>query len=297
MTWNIEDFDIGQSIGKGGFATVFRAINRKTKEHVALKRSKRPTPTDPYFEARIANEIRIHSQLKHPNVLPMLGCFQDGDYVYFVLEVCQGGDLHKYLRRHGPLSEELAVHVIQQLIRALEYIHDENVVHRDLKLSNILLTGDIRDRNASVKIADFGLAIRKEHPDEEHFTLCGTPNYIAPEVASCEAHGYPADLWSVGCLFYSLVVGAPPFEGEDRDTTLARVRTGLYEEPEGGVMSELGRDFVRCLLEMVKHLLCADFFFSLLTFHSPSFHRTPPSEQTSKNCWCTRFFVLPRGAL
>lgn len=252
MTWTIDDFDIGQKIGSGGFATVFRAINRKTKEHVAIKRSCKSSTTDPNFEGRVTNELQIHHKLKHPNVLPMLGCFADDEYVYFVLEMCQGGDLFKCLRHNGPLREELAVHVIQQLICGLEYIHNHNVVHRDLKLSNILLTGDIQNFNTTVKIADFGLAVRKEHPDEEHFTLCGTPNYIAPEIASREAHGYPADLWSIGCLFYSLVVGAPPFEGEDKDATLARVQTGVYDEPERSVMSNLGRDFVRSLLELVR---------------------------------------------
>lgn len=257
MKWSIDDFDVGQSIGTGGFATVFRAINRRTKEHVAIKRSFRSSPSDPNLEWRVQNEISIHSRLRHPNLLSILGCFQDDEYVYIVLEICQGGDLYKYLRRHGTLSEELAVHVIQQLIGALEYIHNHNVIHRDLKLSNILLTGDLQDRTTLVKIGDFGLAVRKEHPDEEHFTLCGTPNYIAPEVAAREAHGYPADLWSIGCLFYSLVVGALPFEGEDRDKTLARIKTGLYDEPEECVMSEHGKDFLRCLLELVSPFECA----------------------------------------
>ena len=146
-----------------------------------------------------------------------------------------------------------------QLLRALEYIHSKGVVHRDLKLSNILITeaiindGKHLSKRIFVKICDFGLAVRILHPDEEHFTLCGTPNYIAPEIAAQRSsHGYPADLWSIGCLFYSMMVGEPPFEQENIPQTLQAIMAGEFEIPKG-VFSETAIDFLRSLLTLVSN--------------------------------------------
>jgi polo-like kinase 4 len=255
---SIRDYDIGQLLGRGGFASVHRARQRSTGKDVAIKIVVKARMTEPGMMDRIKNEIRIHSKLRHPNVVSFTGCFEDEHCVYMVLELCSHGNMFRYLKVNGPLSETLAVKVIQQLINALDYIHANGVVHRDLKLSNILLTGDMANNSHGqcdfspdlVKICDFGLAFQKEHPDEEHFTLCGTPNYIAPEVVSQQSHGYPADLWSVGCLFYSMVVGTPPFERGDVKDTLRRIVSGEYRDPSS--LSVDGVDFLRSLLHLVS---------------------------------------------
>ncbi|KAJ1391457.1 kinase-like domain-containing protein, partial [Ochromonadaceae sp. CCMP2298] len=179
---SISDYDIGQLLGRGGFACVYRARQRSTGHDVAIKIVVKARMAEPGMMDRIKNEIRIHSKLRHPNVVSFTGCFEDEHCVYMVLELCTHGNMFRYLKVHGPLAESVAVKVIQQLINALDYIHANGVVHRDLKLSNILLSCDMGSNSLHlVKICDFGLAFQKEHPDEEHFTLCGTPNYIAPE--------------------------------------------------------------------------------------------------------------------
>ena len=161
------------------------------------------------------------------------------------------------MRLNGTLSEEKAAGVMMQLLLAIEYMHGTGVIHRDLKLSNILLSdiifddtikGDRNRDTIKIKICDFGLAIQLEHPDEEHFTLCGTPNYIAPEVAMQKSYGPPVDLWSVGCLFYSMVVGVPPFERGDVKETLRKIVTGEYEEPSG--LSSDALNFLKSLLDL-----------------------------------------------
>ena len=173
--------------------------------------------------ARVDNEIQLHSKMHHQNIVQLFNSFEDDENVYMVMEICKYGNMFKYLRSFGPLTEEevmfnyiliglinnhinniytysKAIHVTLQLLHSLEHIHTTGVVHRDLKLSNILIhdiaaskssssspAGEQESYNIqrlSVKICDFGLAVRILHPDEEHFTLCGTPNYIAPEIAS-----------------------------------------------------------------------------------------------------------------
>ena len=188
------------------------------------------------MEDRVTQEIKIHATMKTPGIVRFYGHFSDDDNVYIVLELCEGGNLYRLLKQHGPLREREAAKVIKQLLQSLQYMHERGVVHRDLKLSNVLLhqpttalprskrppppgaaivekcrqtvpfetsapsptnistpsTHSPADNNhpnphnpttaLTIKLCDFGLAVKVEHPDEEHYTMCGTPNYIAPEV-------------------------------------------------------------------------------------------------------------------
>lgn len=263
----IEDYDVGQMLGRGGFASVYRARHRSSGCVFALKVMDKAHLRQHGMEDRVRNEIKIHRKLHHEGIVQFHTCFDDDECFYIVLELCSGGNLYRYLRKHGPLSEKRASVVIKQLLLALEYMHSQGVVHRDLKLSNVLLYNDqsTDERNTNkhhdnsnnynedfirVKLCDFGLAVQVEHPDEEHFTLCGTPNYIAPEIASQKSHGFPADLWSMGCLFYSIVTGAAPFEQADVKDTLKCIMAGEYEEPLG--VSEEALSFMRCLINLVS---------------------------------------------
>ena len=266
---DLDCFDVGQLLGRGGFASVYRARNRRTGKVCALKIMEKETIRKHKMEDRVVQEVIIHARMRFPGIVRFSGHFEDEENVYMVLELCEGGNLYRLLKQHGPLREREAAKVIKQLLQSLQYMHERGVIHRDLKLSNVLLerpsspslpmakrfpsvAAGIEEKcrqsipfdspthssttnrtPLTIKLCDFGLAILLEHPDEEHFTLCGTPNYIAPEVASQRAHGYPADLWSAGCLFHSLVTGAPPFEQGDIKETLQCIVRGEYEEPSG----------------------------------------------------------------
>ena len=241
---NIDDFDIGQLLGKGGFAEVYRAKNRKNGKSYAIKVVKKQRMTDMHILDRVRSEIKIHSKLKHDCIVNLVTYCEDDECIYIVLELCTGGNMFQFLRRMVKLSESDAAYIVRQLLSALAYLHQHGILHRDLKLSNILLNDSL-----TVKICDFGLAVQIEHPDEEHYTMCGTPNYIAPEIAAQRSHGLPADLWSIGCLFYSLVTGVAPFEHPAGvKPTLERVQSGEYVEPAN--LSKDALDFLRRLLEL-----------------------------------------------
>lgn len=129
---------------------------------------------------RVRQEVAIHSRLKHPAILELFTFFEDADFVYLVLELAHNGELQRFLRQaRQVMSESEAANIIRQVLAGLIYLHSHRILHRDMSLSNLLLTKDMH-----VKIADFGLATQLTRPDEKHMTMCGTPNYISPEVAS-----------------------------------------------------------------------------------------------------------------
>jgi polo-like kinase 4 len=188
---------------------------------------------------RVRQEVTIHSRLKHPSVLELFTFFEDVNYVYLILEFAENGELRKYLKDNQivsnaqcsdwaetvdkwlfsqVLSEFEAAKILKQVVDGLIYLHSHNILHRDLSLSNLLLGKDLQ-----IKIADFGLATQLTRPDEKHMTLCGTPNYISPEVASRASHGLPADVWGLGCMLYTFLVGKPPFDTEGVKSTLTKV--------------------------------------------------------------------------
>lgn len=177
----IDDFDVGQELGKGGFAVVYRARVRSTGLEVALKvvdkhracehlsgnASGRGEEAGGGLElacARVANEVRLHWGLKHPAVVELLEFFEDERFVYLVLQLCGGGDLYRRLQENrrgtkgGPLDEREAAGYMGQLLAGLQYLHESGVMHRDLKLSNLLLSEDGR----RLRIGDFGLAVKLE---------------------------------------------------------------------------------------------------------------------------------------
>lgn len=172
----IDDFDVGQELGKGGFAVVYRARVRSSGLEVALKVVDKQRACEHLATCsnagdsggrssgmelaceRVANEVRLHWGLKHPTVVELLDFFEDDRFVYMVMELCGGGDLYRWLRRRGAMGEDEARGYMGQLLAGLAYLHERGVMHRDLKLSNLLLSEDGR----RLRIGDFGLAVKLE---------------------------------------------------------------------------------------------------------------------------------------
>lgn len=195
---------------------------------------------------RVRQEVGIHSRLKHPSILELYTFFEDNNYVYIVLELAHNGTLHKYMSEHQmPLNEMDAANIITQVVNGLIYLQSNNIMHRDISMSNLLLTA-----NMQVRISDFGLATQiSQLYENKHMTLCGTPNYISPEVALRSSHGLKTDNWSLGCLLFTLLVGRPPFDKNGIKSTLTQVVIGNYHIPNH--ISTEAKD-------LINRLLCKD---------------------------------------
>nr|CAG4643834.1 EOG090X03P9 [Lepidurus arcticus] len=242
-----EAYNIRELIGKGGFASVHRAVCIDNGAIVAIKMIDKGLMQAAGMVSRVKQEVSIHSRLKHPSILELYTYFEDQDYVYLVLEHCENGELQKYIKTLGKgLSESEARHVMIQVVEGMLYLHSHNILHRDLSLANLLLTKDMR-----VKIADFGLATQLSRSDEKHLTMCGTPNYISPEVAMRSSHGLEADVWGLGCLLYTMLVGKPPFDTDGVKATLTRVVMADFKLPD--YLSPEAKDLIKqCLKKNPK---------------------------------------------
>ena len=154
-------------------------------------------------------EIKIHKALDHCNIVRFVDCFEDEENVYMTLELCPNGSLMSMLHRRRVFTEPEARFFMVQLIGGCHYMHTHQVIHRDLKLGNLFLDADM-----NIKVGDFGLAALIESPGERKKTICGTPNYIAPEVLfdTANGHSFEVDTWSIGVILYTFVVGRPPFQ-------------------------------------------------------------------------------------
>ncbi|XP_026163764.1 serine/threonine-protein kinase PLK4 [Mastacembelus armatus] len=239
----IEDFKVLTLLGKGSFACVYRAKSVKTGLEVAIKTIDKKAMHKAGMVQRVTNEVEIHCRLKHPSILELYNYFEDSNYVYLVLEMCHNGEMSRYLKeRKMPFSEDEARHFMHQIVKGMLYLHTHGILHRDLTLSNLLLTN-----NMNIKIADFGLATQLKLPNEKHFTMCGTPNYISPEVATRSAHGLESDVWSLGCMFYAFLMGRPPFDTDTVKHTLSKVVLGEYEMPSH--VSLEAQDLIHQLLQ------------------------------------------------
>eukprot|EP00051_Salpingoeca_urceolata_P019952 m.295261 g.295261 ORF g.295261 m.295261 type:complete len:699 (+) comp19511_c0_seq9:32-2128(+) len=250
MAWlgdKLEDFEVLETVGHGGFASVCKARSRKCGHFVALKMIDKRHPNFDQLANRVKSEVEIHSRLKHDAILELYGCFEDDEKVYLVLELAAHGELQSYMTKTlcRCFTEEEARQMLAQVVRGLQYLHSHGIMHRDISVSNLLLTADMK-----LKIADFGLAV-KLIPGNANVTMCGTANFISPEVAGRHPHGLQTDIWSLGCLLFTMLAGKPPFQAEGLEAgvqgTLERVSAGHYETPSH--FSAPARDLVARLLQ------------------------------------------------
>lgn len=201
-----ENYQFGQLLGQGGFAEVYIAKCITTGEEVAIKMIDKERMRRQKMEERVRQEAMVHSRLKHPSIVDLKDMFEDDQYVYLVLELCHNGDVAKYFKNVKRTFSEIEARIIfDQVVAGVQYLHRNSIMHRDLTLANLMITKDMK-----VKIGDFGLAKKLQTPSERHVTMCGTPNFISPEVATRSNHGLSVDTWGLGILLYTLLVGKPP---------------------------------------------------------------------------------------
>jgi serine/threonine protein kinase len=156
-------------------------------------------------EKQIRREIEIQQNLRHPNVLRLYGYFHDEKRIFLMLEFAGKGELYKQLTKYGNFSERRSAVYIDQMADALSYLHSKHVIHRDIKPENLLL-----GINGELKIGDFGWSVHA--PSNRRTTLCGTLDYLPPEMVEGREHNEKVDYWALGVLTYEFIVGSPPFE-------------------------------------------------------------------------------------
>ncbi|CUA68863.1 hypothetical protein RSOLAG22IIIB_03729 [Rhizoctonia solani] len=227
---------LGDSLGKGAFGQVYRALNWTTGETVAVKQILlSDVPKSELGE--LMSEINLLKILDHPNIVKYKGYVKTRDCLYIILEYCENGSLHNICKRFGKFPENLVAVYISQVLDGLVYLHDQGVIHRDIKGANILTNKD-----GTVKLADFGVATTPTGALNDA-AVVGSPYWMAPEVIEQSGATTASDIWSVGCVVIELLEGHPPYHFLDPMPALFRiVQDDCPPIPEGA--SPIVKDFL-----------------------------------------------------
>lgn len=262
----VGDYRVGRQIGSGSFSVVWHARHIVHGTEVAIKEIVTGRLNKKLQES-LMSEIFILKRITHPNIIQLHDIIEKPGKIHLVLEYCKGGDLSMYLQRHGRVPEATAKHFMQQLASGLKILRDNNLIHRDLKPQNLLLS--THDDNSVLKIADFGFA-RSLQPRGLAETLCGSPLYMAPEIMQLQKYDAKADLWSVGAILYQLVTGKTPFTGNNQIQLLQNIvkSTELHFPPDNNLSFDC-KDLCRKLLRRnpVERLTFEEFFNHPFLFH------------------------------
>ncbi|GAA6004096.1 hypothetical protein JCM10207_002424 [Rhodosporidiobolus poonsookiae] len=206
QSFSLSSFEIGRPLGKGKFGRVYMARTKTEQKYiVALKCLFKEEIVKNKVEKQVRREIEIQSNLAHPNILRLHGFFHDEKRIFLIIEFAGKGELYKQLHRCGRFSEKRSSRYIAQMADALAYLHGKHVIHRDIKPENILI-----GVNGELKIGDFGWSVHA--PGNRRSTLCGTLDYLPPEMVENREHTAAVDLWALGVLTYEFLCGQPPFE-------------------------------------------------------------------------------------
>ena len=219
---------LGEKLGRGSFATVWRGTCAKTGVEVAVKEIDCERLSKKLRES-LKLEVEVMRKMRDDHILRFIDMETSKDTVYIVLEYCGGGDLSQFIKRHGRVDESAAKRFMLQLARGLRAMRKAQLVHRDLKPQNLLLTSD--DLNAELKIADFGFARYIRESEGMADTVCGSPLYMAPEVLNYQKYDAKADLWSVGAILFEMLVGAVPFTGQNQVQLLRNIQKTEFKIP------------------------------------------------------------------
>ncbi|RKO94681.1 kinase-like domain-containing protein, partial [Blyttiomyces helicus] len=223
------DYQVGKTIGQGAFSKVKIGFHKETGQKVAIKIIDKKQIAAKAKKAKEAQEaLQLLMRLDHPNIIRLYQVMETEDECFVVMEYAQGGELIEYIAARNHLSEKEARRYFRQIISAMDHCHMANVVHRDLKLENLLLNGE---RN--ILISDFGLGRTFRDDSEELMkTFCGTPNYAAVELISGIPYvGVKSDIWAMGAVLFVMMTGKPPFVGENISALYAKIKAVDYKCP------------------------------------------------------------------
>lgn len=216
----------GKLLGKGGFARCYEMTDLSNNKMYAVKVIPQSRVSKPHQRDKITNEIELHRTLSHKHVVKFSHYFEDQENIYIFLELCSRKSLAHIWKARHTLTEPEVRYYLRQIISGLKYLHSRGILHRDLKLGNFFI-----NENMELRLGDFGLAAKLETVEQRKKTICGTPNYLAPEVLNRQGHGTESDVWSLGCVMYTLMCGNPPFETLDLKETYKCIKEVRYNLP------------------------------------------------------------------
>lgn len=252
----VKDFTFGTVLGEGSYSTVYAATDRQSLKEYAIKvLEKKHIIKEKKIKYVNIEKNTLNRLTEHPGIVRLYYTFQDETSLYYVLDLCTGGELLGVLKRTGTFDEECTRFYGAQILDAIEYMHSRGVIHRDLKPENVLLDGHMH-----VKVTDFGTA--KLLPDpreptpaegasqpepERAASFVGTAEYVSPELLTDKSAGKASDIWAYGCIIYQLLAGRPPFKGGSEYLTFQKIVNLEYDFPAG--FPPAARDLVeRCLV-------------------------------------------------
>ncbi|KAG8936539.1 serine/threonine protein kinase, AGC [Tulasnella sp. 419] len=246
MPLRLTDFEVMETLGTGTFGRVLLVRLRPTsphfqpgvQQHFAMKVLRKTEVVRLRQVAHVQAERHILSRIQHPFIVDLYATFKDPFNVYMLLSYVPGGELFSHLRRAGRFSPDVTRFYLAGIVLALKYMHGYNIIYRDLKPENLLL-----DHRGYLRIADFGFS---KIVDDRTWTLCGTPEYLAPEIIQSSGHGKAVDWWACGILTYEMLVGYPPFFDDNPFGIYEKILRGKVHYPKE--MDHRSRELIRQFL-------------------------------------------------
>ena len=243
-TGTIIKYERGKFLGKGGFAKCYELKRVDNGRIYAAKIIDKQGLYNGRSKKKLINEIKIHKKLNNSNIVGFEKFFEDKDNVYILLELCSNQTLRELVKRRKRLNELEVQCYTLQIIRALKYLHNHRIIHRDLKLGNLFLTSKLE-----LKLGDFGLAAKLEYDGQRRKTVCGTPNYVAPEILEKKnGHSYEVDIWSLGIVIYTMLFGVPPFDANDEKIIYKKIKMNSYKFPDSIKVENSAKKLISSLL-------------------------------------------------
>ncbi|XP_063770363.1 inactive serine/threonine-protein kinase PLK5 isoform X1 [Pseudophryne corroboree] len=290
----------GKLLGKGAFGRCYKCTDVSSRQVFAVKMISHTRKFVIQQRGGVEKEIELHSQLKHRNIVRFYHHFQDQKYMYLVLEYCRHKSLAHILRVRKLLTEPEVRYYMKQILQGVQFLHQQGIIHRDLKLSNFFIA-----KNMVVKIGDLGLATTVEHCEKIPGVICGTPNYLSPEVLAKDGHSFKSDIWALGCIMYTMLCGYSPFRAQSQKEMYYFIREGFFPVPS--YISPCGRRLIISLLAScptnrpcIEDILAHDFFTQEIIPEKLSSTTCHTAPTLSLSIHLTRFFrkaakVLYRG--
>ncbi|CAD8152275.1 unnamed protein product [Paramecium pentaurelia] len=234
-----------KKIGQGNFADVFKAVNKNDGSEYAIKCFRKAKLNESVDRLAIIKEISIMKKIQHESIIHLYEVFEGDEFLFLVLEYLKGGELHQYMKKSPPFSEEKCSKLIFRLLKAVSSIHEKGILHRDIKPENIMLRN--KEDVENICIGDFGLADYYSQSGQYLFTRCGTPGYVAPELLQDKIYDFKIDIYSIGILMFILIAGKSPFDGKDYDDVVMR---NYYAKVkfEDCKLSDIGMDLLQGLM-------------------------------------------------